>query len=217
MRTWLVLLIALTLVSLTALAADEAKTEEAAPVKCEMIGEIGMHTLPAMKVGAMMVKAADYAPEGGYPEGPKGIEMAYEGMMMNGFTEMGKWIGAGNPPVGPCLAAYYEDPEKTPAKDLTCKIMFPIGPDAKGTEKILIEDLPAMDAAVVQYKGSYELSADIWTALGKWVTENGFEYAGAPMEVFLKGPGDNVPASEYLTEIRWPVKKTEKAEPKSDK
>jgi len=217
MRTWIVFLIALALASTAALAAEgeEVKTEEA-PVaaKCEMVGEIGVQTLPATHVAALMVKAADYAPEGGYPEGMKGAEMAYEKMMTSGFMELGRWIEAGHQPVGPFLAMYFEDPEKTPAQDLTCKIMFPIGPDATGTEKIVIEDLPEMEAAVVQYKGPYGQSGDIWTALGKWVTENSYEYSGAPMEVFLKSPGDNVPESEYLTEIRWPVKKTE---PKGEK
>ncbi|MDD5088935.1 MAG: GyrI-like domain-containing protein [bacterium] len=226
MKSWIVLLVALVLVSTAALAVaqDEVKAEEPkteavapAPVKCEMVGEMGVKTLPAMKVGALTVKAADYAPEGGYPEGAAGVEVAYEKMMTNGFTEMEKWIGAGNRPVGPSLAAYYEDPEKTSAKDLTCKIMFPIGPEAKGTEKIVIEDLPEMEAGVVQYKGPYDGSGDIWIALDKWVKENGFESAGAPMEVYLKGPGDNVPPSEYLTEIRIPVKKIEKAEPKPEK
>lgn len=207
MRTWIVFLIALTLASMTALAAEEAKTEEAAPAKCEMVGEISVQTLPAMHVAALMVKAADYAPDGGYPEGMKGAEMAYEKMMTSGFEEMGKWIEAGHQPVGPFLAMYFNDPETSPAIDLSCKIMFPVAADAAGDDKIAIEDLPEMEAAVVQYKGPYGQSDDIWTALGKWVTENGYEYSGAPMEVFLKSPGDNVPPSEYLTEIRWPVKK----------
>ncbi|MBU0507218.1 GyrI-like domain-containing protein [bacterium] len=219
MKRWIALLTALALIGTVALAvaAEEAKTEEAAMPKCEMVGEMGVKSFPAMKVAALMVKAADYEPEGGYPEGMEGMMMAYEKMMTGGFETMGKWMEGGNHPTGPCCAAYYEDPEKTPSKDLTCKLMYPVGPDAKGMEKVMIEELPAMEAAVAQYKGPYEASGEIWKALDQWVKDNGYVPAGAPMEVYLKGPGDKVEPTEFMTEIRMPVMKMEKAEPKSDK
>jgi len=215
MRRLIVLLALLAFAGVFGFAIAEDMKEEAAPMaKCEMVGEISVKTFPAMKVASVTEKAMAYAPEGGYKEGMEGIDMAYKSMMTDGFGKMGEWMKAGNHPMGPPCAMYFEDPEKTPAKDLSCKIMFPAADDAKATETVMLEELPAMEAASVQYKGPYEGSANIWNAMSAWVAEHGYEIASAPMEVYLKGPGDNAQPADYLTEIRMPVKKAEMAEPK---
>ena len=203
--------------------AEETSTPPAPPVPdstssevhAEMLGTINVTILPPIKVISVKEKAADFEPDTGYAAGMAGSGMAYQSMMTDGFGKLFQWMQAGNHPTGPAMAAFYEDPEKTAAKDLTCKVMFPVGADAKATGDLMIEDLPEMQAAVVQYKGPYEGATDVWNAVGKWITDNGYESAGAPMEVYLKSQGDNVPPSEYLTEIRWPVKKAEKTEPKN--
>jgi len=175
----------------------------------EMMGKIEVKTFPACTVAAVMEKAADYAPEGGYPAGDAGIGMAYEKMMMDAFAKLNAWITGGGKPAGAPFAIYNEDPEKTPAKDLTCKVAFPTMAGATATAPVVIETLPGYTAVSCTYKGPYEASGDIWKACMKWVTDNGYEYAGAPMEVFLKSQGDKVPPSEFVTEIRMPVKKAE--------
>ncbi|MFZ5434115.1 MAG: GyrI-like domain-containing protein [Calditrichota bacterium] len=193
-----------------------AQTETTPPpmTKAEMIGQIEIKLIPPIKVISAMEKAADYAPEGGFKDGMDGAGLAYEKMMTSGFGKLGGWIQAGNQPMGPAMAMFFEDPEQTPTKDLTCKLMFPVGPDAKAAGDLVVEELPEMQAAVVQYKGPYEGSADVWHAIDKWVIDNGYDYNGAPMEVYIKGPGDQVEPSEFLTEIRVPVKKKEGTEPK---
>ena len=43
-----------------------------------------------------------------------------------------------------------------------------------------------------------------YTALQKWMTDNGRRPAGMVREIYLNDPG-TVPAEELLTEIDWPI------------
>jgi effector-binding domain-containing protein len=186
----------------------EPQAQKPAP-RCEIVGKIEVKTFPAATVAGVMEKAADYLPEGGYAEGEAGMMVAYEKMMTGGFAKLMAWMAAGGQPMGPPLAVYYEDPEKTPAKDLTCKLAFPTAADAAAKPPVVVEPMPEYTAALCTYKGPYEGSGEIWKICGKWVTDNGYVTAGAPIEVYLKSQGDKVPPSEYITEIRIPVKKAE--------
>jgi effector-binding domain-containing protein len=186
----------------------EPQAQKPAP-RCEMVGKIEVKTFPACTVAGVMEKAADYLPEGGYAEGEAGIMVAYEKMMIAGFVKLTAWMAAGGQPMGPPFAIFYEDPEKTPAKDLTCKLAFPTAADAAAKPPVVVEPMPEYTALLCTYKGPYEGSGEIWKICGKWVTDNGYVTAGAPIEVYLKSQGDKVPPSEYITEIRIPVKKVE--------
>lgn len=201
----------LTVLTLTLLCAGMvfAQSEAAPAAKAEMIGEIAVKHFPAITGAVVLEKAAAYAPADGYKEGMEGMDAAFGAMMEHGFAKLMGYVQKGHQPTGPAFAVYFEDPEKVPAKDLTCKIGFPVAEGTAGEGEIVIETIPAMEAATVQYKGAYNASGDIWRAVDKWITDNGYEFAGNPMEIYLKNPGDNVPPAEYLTEIRVPVNKKE--------
>jgi effector-binding domain-containing protein len=186
--------------------APKAPESPPAPVKATMVGEIAVKTIPATLAACVMEKAAAYEPQGGYKAGNEGTGDAYKIMMVKGFEKLGAWMKAGGKAMGPPQVFYYEDPSKTAAKDLTCKLCFPTDTSAKGNDIVTTAMLPEEKCAVVQYKGSYEASDNVWIALDKWVTEHNLVAAGAPSEVYLKGPADNVPPAEYLTEIHMPVK-----------
>ena len=40
-----------------------------------------------------------------------------------------------------------------------------------------------------------------------WIQENGYEWTGAPYEIYAKTARDALPPSEWETEIYFPVKK----------
>jgi effector-binding domain-containing protein len=187
-----------------------ADTGKAAPPRCEMLGKIAVKSFPAITVASVMEKAVDFAPEGGYPAGEAGISQAYEKMMTDAFNKLGAWMSAGGMAMGAPFAFFFEDPEKTAAADLTCKVAFPTMSDAKAAAPVMIESLPEYTAVTCTYKGPYEASGDIWKACSKWVTDNGYVSTDAPMEVYLKSQADKVPPAEYMTEIRIPVKKAAK-------
>jgi effector-binding domain-containing protein len=199
-------------------AADKKGAEVKSMSKTEQVGEIKVKEFPAMTAAVVHLKAADYAPAEGYKAGMEGVGEAYTKMMTSGFGALGAWAGQSSvKPNGPAFAMYFEDPEKTAAKDLTSTAGFQVPAEAKGNDKVKIETIPAMNAATVQFKGPYEGSGEIWMALDKWIGEHGYVQDGPGMEVYLKGMGDTQKPEEFLTEIRQSVKKAEgKTAPKAD-
>jgi effector-binding domain-containing protein len=189
--------------------AQKPDSQKPAAPRCEMVGKVAVKTFPAATVAGVMEKAADYVPEGGYAQGEPGMSLAYEKMMAAGFAKLGAWMAAGGMPMGAPFALFYEDPEKTPAKDLTCKIAFPTMTGATAAAPVVIEQMPEYTAVQCTYKGPYEGSGEIWKTCDQWVKDNGYTCVGAPMEVYVKNQGDKVPPAEYVTEIRMPVKKAE--------
>jgi effector-binding domain-containing protein len=186
------------------------KKAEATPVPAtKMVGEIAVKNIPAMTVVAVVEKAADFAPKDGYKAGMDGASQAYEAMMKDAVAKLTAWMTAGGKPTGPMFGIYNEDPTTTAAKDLTAKIGFPAGADAKGNDVVKTESMPAQDCAVVQFSGPYEGTGEIYGALMKWIPEHKYAYAGSPMEIYIKGPHETQKADEYLTEIHFPVMKAE--------
>jgi effector-binding domain-containing protein len=224
MRSVLILCIALMIGISAVWAADEpakpaTPAAAAAPAQpmikmstgtAKLVGEPAVKEFPAMKAVVAFVKAADYTPEGGYTKDEAGMDKAYEAMMKDGFDKLMKWCHAtGMWPAGPGFALFFEDPTMTEPGKLTAKVAFPAGADAKAAEGVTPEEIPAMTAVMLQYQGPYEEGNNAWTAVMGWTAKNGYEMAGPPMEVYLKGPMDVKDAKEYLTEIRLPVKKVE--------
>jgi effector-binding domain-containing protein len=102
---------------------------------------------------------------------------------------------AGASPSGPPGALFpveYRD-EPTP---ITAYVPAPTGPDS----------LPGGRFAVATFVGPYESMAAGYRALGAWLAGTGLAIGGRVREEYLIGPGDGVPASEYRTEIAWPIK-----------
>jgi effector-binding domain-containing protein len=55
------------------------------------------------------------------------------------------------------------------------------------------------------HKGAYSKLNESYTALAKWVEDNGKQIASAPYEIYLNEPG-KVPEEELVTEIYFPIK-----------
>ncbi|HEY3293842.1 MAG TPA: GyrI-like domain-containing protein [bacterium] len=218
MRRLLVGVVLLLSAAMVLAQTGEKKAMPAAPkAKTAMVGEISVKTIPAMTAVTVMEKATDHAPKDGYKTGMEGAEQAWKVMMPDAYGKLGAWMAAGGKPTGPSFGIYFEDPTKVAAKDLTCKVGFPTTKDAKVTDAVKLEEFPEMQAAVVQFAGPYEGSMDVYGALMKWIPEHGYQFAGPPMEIYLKSEHDKVKPEEYLTEVRFPVTKADAPAPKSDK
>lgn len=59
------------------------------------------------------------------------------------------------------------------------------------------------------HKGGYSALTDAYSALMKWVEENGYVLIGAPYELYTKNGFDHLPPSEWITEIYFPIQKKE--------
>jgi DNA-binding transcriptional MerR regulator len=66
-------------------------------------------------------------------------------------------------------------------------------------------ELPAVTAAVLTHRGSYDLIDERYQALGAWVAHHG-QPTGAPVrELYVVGPREVDHPSAYRTDICWPV------------
>lgn len=159
----------------------------------------------AYTAATAFVKASDYAPEGGW--GEKDYGKVYETIFSKGFDRITGWLNADRQPAGPFFGIYFDDPEKTPAGELSCKVGVPITGEQEPTADIVIEEIPAGDVASITYKGDYKNSSNAWDALVKFVEAEGYAWAGAPMEIYIVSEGQTDNPEEWVTEVRWPVMK----------
>lgn len=87
------------------------------------------------------------------------------------------------------------------------QITIPIGKMAESSGKIKVKVLPEMVVAVIKHKGPAEEYNNTYAELLKWVEENGYEVAGAPMEIYTKKPKIGGGKAIIYSEIQFPVKK----------
>jgi AraC family transcriptional regulator len=114
-------------------------------------------------------------------------------------------------PAGPPSGVYFSVPGQVPEEALAWELRSPVagdipasGPDARG---VGVKKVAGGQVASTIHKGPFEQVGRTYEALGAWLAVNGFEMTGPPEEVYLTEP-DKVPPEEYLTEIRFPVRRT---------
>ncbi len=206
--------LSLAVLILTACLADLSRAEEngsAQPAAtAKIVKEIAFETKPAMIAATAYVKAADFAPEGGW--GEEDYEGAIDAMVMNGSTRVINYTAEKSiQPAGAMFAVWYQDPTTTKPTDLTSKWCVPIADDNEPTPEVTVEKLPAMDALTVTYEGHPNSAMNVWTELTKYAEANEYEWTGAPMEVYHSVGGKEPGADRWKVEIVWPVKKKKKS------
>ncbi len=83
-------------------------------------------------------------------------------------------------------------------------ICMPVVPGAAGGEGVELEEIPGGRVATTTHVGPYREVGKAYTAMQKWMTDNGRRPAGKAREIYLNDPGE-VPESELLTEVDWPI------------
>ncbi len=83
-------------------------------------------------------------------------------------------------------------------------ICMPVAPGATGGGEVALEEIPGGRVAATTHVGPYPEVGKAYTALQKWMTDNGCRPAGPPREIYLNEPGV-VPDAELLTEVDWPI------------
>ncbi len=104
----------------------------------------------------------------------------------------------------------YHDPEFKP-ENLDVEFIFPVAPTVteavalSENRQLVAKDLPGIEnAATTIHKGDYATLDQSYSAIARWIQDNGYQVAGPAREVYLTAPGD--PAG-ILTEIQFPVTK----------
>ncbi len=101
---------------------------------------------------------------------------------------------------GPPFALY---PEPV-AGQFAFAVCMPVAPGAVAGEEVEVEELPAIEAATLFYKGPYEAMEPSWRRLNDWVAASGRLPKGALREIYLNDPGE-VEKDELLTELVVPL------------
>lgn len=201
-----ILTISLCICSLTFAEEESAMASVTSTSKITKVP--AFETKPAMIAATAFVKAADFAPEGGW--GEKDYEGVMNAMVMNGTTRVMTYLTEkGIQSAGPMFAVWYEDPSMTKAGDLTSKWCVPIAADNEPTALVSIENMPEMTAITLTYAGHPQTSMNAWNEIMKWGEENGYEWAGNPMEVYHSVGEQRPDAEGWSVEIVWPAKKKE--------
>ena len=122
-----------------------------------------------------------------------GIGGAFGVLMEHGAKTGARWAG-------PPFVMY---PEACDG-EFEVAVCMPVVPGAQGGDRVAVEEVPGGLVASTVHVGPYSEIGGAYTALQKWMTDNGRRPVGMVREVYLNDPGE-VPAQELLTEIDWPI------------
>lgn len=108
--------------------------------------------------------------------------------------------------VPPCMVIYHEAGYKEEAVD--AEVIEPIVGELPETDRIKVKLLDGVkEMAAVVHKGPFQTLNMAYSAISKWIEDNGYEIVGSVRELYLKGDWLTDDPNEYITEIQFPVRK----------
>jgi effector-binding domain-containing protein len=101
---------------------------------------------------------------------------------------------------GPPFCLYPE----MPADEFTFLVCMPVAPGAVAGDDVKLDELPAVEAATLLYRGPYAGMEPSWRRLMEWVGASGRQPWGATREIYLSDPDTTAP-EDLLTELVVPL------------
>jgi AraC family transcriptional regulator len=86
------------------------------------------------------------------------------------------------------MAVFYDNPDITPPERCRTDIAISVAGEPKGDDEVNVRKMAAMTVATISHKGEAEECKKSYGLLTKWVTENGLEWDGPPIEIYTKKP-----------------------------
>lgn len=86
----------------------------------------------------------------------------------------------------------------------TMTVFLPVR-EPRASGRITVTELPAAELAVTVHSGSHDDIDVTYGRLGTWVTEHALAVNGPVHETYLTAPSDTNAASQWRTEIGWPI------------
>ncbi len=110
------------------------------------------------------------------------------------------------PQVKGCLGVFYDDPDTTPAAELSSHAALEVGPETPLAPPLEEISLEGGKVAVLRLKGPYSGLAPAYAYLyGTWLPQSGEEPRDTPShEIYLNSPDDSAP-EDLLTDICIPL------------
>lgn len=139
------------------------------------------------------------------------VHLASYGDLFHKMPEMGlemERAGCECPEPGYCFTIYMDSEYK--ANDVDAEICEAVKEKKKDGETLKFKTLPRVDmAACVLHKGPYEELLKAYSAIVRFIEENGYEIIDLPRESYIDGIWNKDQPSDWLTEIQFPVRKIE--------
>ena len=63
------------------------------------------------------------------------------------------------------------------------------------------------ECAMTVHHGGYSTLSEAYGAVVTWISENGYEIAGAPFDLYIKTQFDSLPPEEWETEVYFPIRR----------
>jgi len=141
-----------------------------------------------------------YVPmSGAYDQVPEALGRLYGWVAQHGLQ-----------PAGMPSAVYLTDPATVPVANARWEVCAPVvggaAPAPVDEAGCGIRDDGPQLVASLMFRGPYEEMGPAYADLFAWTAANGYTVVGPPKEVYFSDPS-STPATEYLTEIRFPVAK----------
>lgn len=118
------------------------------------------------------------------------------------FSETAK---LGMIPCGPAMAVLHDKEYKE--KDVDVEVQIEVKGKFSDTENVKFKNEPVQLVASTTFKGAYSQFSDVYASLAKWVSENGYEFTGAMMDIYHVSPNETRNPDEFVTEVCCPVQK----------
>ena len=106
----------------------------------------------------------------------------------------------------PVYGAYFNSPHEVPPEELEWEVGAAFLGDVEPEGDIQIKNVPEHEAVSTVFKGPYGEAASVYGSLFEHAAKNNYQIAGPVEEIYLNSP-DEVPESELLTEVQFPVVK----------
>ncbi|MBO1753399.1 MerR family transcriptional regulator [Actinotalea sp. BY-33] len=150
--------------------------------------EITHRTVPARTVASLRDTIPTYADEG----------LLWQRLMV------GLPAAGAVPAEDPRSVAVFHDPDHVEAGPDVEVQLDVVGPFASDGEVACVE-VPEQEVAVGVLRGSYDGISEVMEALGRWVPENGYTFAGPMFNVYVVSPQEDHDPSRWVTEVCMPV------------
>jgi len=128
-----------------------------------------------------------------------------------GYGRLYGWVAQhGLSPQGMPHAVYLTAPDEIPEDQSVWELWAPVSGDTQEAPAdesgCGVKYCPEHVVASATHVGPYETIGATYEPLVQWIGGHGYEIAGPAEELYFSDP-DEVPPSEYVTEVRFPVAK----------
>lgn len=119
--------------------------------------------------------------------------------------KVGEWLMAKNVEIQmPIYGVYYNSPMEVSEEELEWEVGAAFIGELEEDGKIQIKNVPKHEVVSTIFKGPYGEAASVYMAVIEHAIKEGYQIAGPVLESYLNSP-DEVPESELLTEVQFPV------------